>query len=325
MSEGHDFGRLIQSQRLTSYERYEARNSYAYAVDLRRAEWAATSRLGSPLTRVLDRAWVGFAETLKREAYTSPPEDVPTKLLAELYGIVQRLRAPSPTVLQLGEAAKRSPLTPWPIATPVGTCSGNEHWLLLDVQTLLELEPGHRRFVLGSALGHLHCGHGPYFACHAMLHSGGRRRLIEPVRWAMSPWSRVLGYSADRAGALACESLEATQTAIVADDELRAQIHWLPKPPPLETRLAAALDFSRSVTHARTLALYRRLGLDSAIDSEHAGPSPEPQPDSETGERTQAETATDSSASLGGVETTRTGAWSLARCDRRLTERLGLF
>ncbi|MCA9698611.1 MAG: hypothetical protein KC431_13880, partial [Myxococcales bacterium] len=62
MSERLDLSHYLQHRQLDAYEQSMARQGYAYGVDLRRSRWLASSTLGNPMMRAVDRYWPELAE-----------------------------------------------------------------------------------------------------------------------------------------------------------------------------------------------------------------------------------------------------------------------
>lgn len=219
---------------------------YAFGVDLRRAAWLAGSTLGDPLMRAVDRRWSRLVQTLEEGSLRPLRKAPPLPLLEELAQLITMLRAPLPTVRLLRPEVASS----WPMVTPLGTTKGAIHWLVLDAERLMALPADQRTFVLASALGHLQCEHGPIFAAHLMAHLFGGLRT---VRTLMRPWAKVAVFSADRAGMLAVQSLEASLQAVQALD--LEKVPWLPRWPRLDARRQSLEDFDHSQMMVRRRVL----------------------------------------------------------------------
>ena len=241
-----DLAHFLQRRDLLAYEQRVARAVYAYGVDLRRAAWLQSSRIGDPAMRGVDRRWNTTTAALTEllQPAGSPP---PTPILEELARLIRLLRAPLPSVRVL-----RAELpAPWPIATPLGTTSSGSHWLVLDAERLLQASATERAFVLGWALGHLQCDHGPLFAAHLMAHRAGR--TLGAVGLVLKPWARVATFSADRAAMLAVGSLEGALEGLPLAHS--PDVPWLPSGPDLQARRRALEDFARSSVMARLRVL----------------------------------------------------------------------
>ncbi|MCH9683801.1 MAG: hypothetical protein K0V04_20385 [Deltaproteobacteria bacterium] len=377
-----DLPQFIQHRELAAYEQHLARTAYAYGVDLRRAAWLASSTLGDPLMRVVDRRWSRLVQSLEEDTLRPLRKAPPTELLEELARIIQVLRAPLPTLRLLRPEVAAS----WPAATALGTTKGGIHWLVLDLDRIMAMPADERTFVLGSALGHLQCDHGAIFAAHLLAERSGRRRWIAPL---LGPWAKVAVFSADRAGLVASQSLTASLRA--AEFHQREVVSWMPKPPDFDERRAALQDFDRSrlMTRRRLLSdengggwsmappgreeeldtLTRKLAAafggalrmggrlaarmdgrgrraakeDDAEQTQGAEPqgsddaeaAPPPPPGRDraaraddvyrTASEAEPSEAAPSSDRASRLERALRDAWTLARCDQRLTRRLGLL
>lgn len=338
-----DLGQYMQRREVIAYEQHLARQAYAYGVDLRRSSWLDHSTLGEPLMRAVDRRWNALTDDLAATALLPANRTPPTDVLEELLRIIRLLRAPLPSVRLL-----RSGLSDrWPILTPLGTTKGGSHWLVIDLERLMALPKPHRTFLLGANLGNLHCDHGPIFAAHLLTHRRGRGFGL--VRTLLRPWAYVSIFSADRAGLLAVGDLQ------VALEALRAHVDpgvpWYPELAPAATRVQALEDFDQSrvmtrlrltykdgenfIISPRIAQLYLQQELlrkqqeaeakakdgDGAAEPEakaakasEAAPEPEPEAPSE-----------EMMDEVKRIEEALAKAWSLARCDSRLTRRLGLL
>jgi hypothetical protein len=313
-----DLVQFVQRREISAYEQRVARAAYAYGVDLRRSSWLDHSTLGDPLMRAVDRRWNGLVAGLQEELLAPPQQPVAISLMEHVLSIAQLLRAPVPTLRLLHEPAPDD--VKWPPVTPLGTTKGGMHWLILDAKTLMAESKERRAFLLGAALGHLQCDHGPLFAAHLFAFRSGR--ALGVVRRLLSPWSRVAVFSADRAGLLAAGALD------VALDTLRSSASesppFFPPTPALAIRQTALEEFDRSAVVTRLRALRAR----AAGKNDQPPVVPDEPRDSETSETNDendaedAGKATDPNADL---DNALKDAWSLARCDERLTRRLGLL
>lgn len=198
------------------------------------------------------------------------------------------MRAPGVRVLT--DSARAS--AAWGLVTPMGSVRGSEDWLVIDVPGLSALPAEERAFLLGLGLGHLQCGHGPIFVTELVSHRVGGGALL---RRLIAPWTRVCVFSADRAGLIAAGALEPALMGLAT--AVAQPSPWYPKVASIDQRRLALEDFE----HARVVA---RLRTSATLAEERGGRRP--------GE--------DAPRPRGVPE----DAWSLARCDQRLTRRLGL-
>jgi hypothetical protein len=320
VSNGPDLNHFVQHRQLDVYEQSMARQGYAYGVDLRRSRWLTSSTVGNALVRVVDRAWPKLAAHLLDEALLDSL-GAPLSLLEDLVAHIGLLRAPLPTIRLLRPEQRGR----WPLVTPLGATRGGSAWLILDAEGLLALDNEKRAFMLGAGLGHLHCDHGVFFSAHLLAQRREGNASIRALRSALVPWTRVMVFSADRAGLLTCGRLASAISVVenppvpVGDDP---DPSWLPRPPAASLRIRALEEFARSsvfarvaVMRARQRELARSLGLFDLFDDEGgedelepdvqpkaAEPQPEPEPIHVPAD-----------------------AWSLARVDARLTARLNLL
>lgn len=228
----------------------------------------------------------------------------PIKLLRELAMHMNLLRAPLPTVKLLREEQRGR----WPIVTPLGATRGGALWLLLDVDALTALAADQRAFLLGAGLGHLHCDHAVFFTAHLLAQRGEGNLQIRALRSAMTPWTKVMMFSADRAGLLACGRLE-TAVAMIENPPIAVGLasghepRWLPPLPSPAVRIRALEEFARSTVYAKVTAIrarQRELARSVTLEAEPAGEEP---------------------ANIH----VPADAWSLARVDARLTAHLNLL
>jgi len=302
-AERRDLNRFIQSRQLDLYEQGMARQTYAYGVDIRRSRWLANSRIGNTLVRAVDRAWPQLSTQLMATELDGPSV-IPHDLLSRLHRVRSLLRAPLPSVRSLRRGPNRSQFS-WPVVTALGSVHGHANWLVIDIDALRQLPPEAQDFVLGTGLGHLQCDHGIFFSAHLLA---ARQRATLTVRAAqrlLTPWSRVMAFSADRAGLLSSGSVPTALSGLHAltkrseySDDLR---HWLPMDPPLSARELALEEFSHSEVFTRLQRLHQANQKGVTL--------------------------------LGGIETSPPPSsselppqtWSLARVDSRLTQRLKLL
>lgn len=309
MSDSPDLSHFVQHRQLDVYEQGVARRGYAYGVDLRRSRWLASSTVGNTLVRAVDRAWPRLSDRLMQEAFDDGRRTPPT-LLRELSQHLRLLRAPLPTVRVL-EPAQRGH---WPIATALGATRGGSLWLILDVESLLALPGPLRAFYLGAALGHLHCDHAVFFSAHLIAGRREGKLGARSVKALLAPWTRVMTFSADRAGLLCCNELEVAVEAItnppvvvgVGAGSEHPRVDWLPRCPETSDRVLALEEFARSAVFAKFQAVRARQAELLRQVTQGAGSDPD---------------ANDANESIH----VPADAWSLARVDARLTDRLGLL
>lgn len=354
-----DIAQLVGRREQFAYEQHLARSTYAYGVDLRRSAWLDRSTVGDPLMRSVDRRWNGLITNLSADALLAPGSTLSAGVMDQLLGLVRMLHAPWPSVRILQPAVAER----WPIVTPLGTTKGGSHWLIIDKNRLEALPDSERTFLLASSLAHLQCDHGPLYAAHLMAHRSGRGEGF--IRTLLRPWSKVAVFSADRAGLIAVDELELARDALRAHadpavpwlppipdvaERLRAIEEFS------KSRLLARLRFSgprEGWSLAPRLAKVEAApeeGQDAGSEKAEAdapkeeaantGPAPKPavsDPVEEAeaeGEKLAAEQAAadeareaaeDAFATAKAREHALAQAWPLARCDQRLTRRLGLL
>lgn len=348
-----DIAQLLGRREQFAYEQHLARSSYAYGVDLRRSAWLDGSTIGDPLMRTVDRRWNDLTKELCADALQPSGDTLSAGVMDQLMGLVGLLHAPWPSIRVLQPAAAEH----WPIVTPLGTTKGGSHWLIIDKERLESLPESERTFLLASGLAHLQCGHGPLFTAHLMAHRAGRSTGV--IRTLLRPWSRVCIFSADRAGLIAVANLDAARDAVRAHAD--PGIPWLPPLADVGERLRALEEFSKSrlLTRLRlsgpregwTLAPRLARVTESQPNDEPEGAQPaddavpedggkdaelsDPVAEAEAaGEKLAAEQAEaeavreareDELAKAKARERALAEAWPLARCDQRLTRRLGLL
>ncbi|MEM9453030.1 MAG: hypothetical protein AAGF11_02540 [Myxococcota bacterium] len=241
-----DLPQFLQRRELAAYEQRLARMAYAYGVDLRRAQWLATSTVVDPIMRAVDRRWSQLVSSLDEDSLHPLRKAPPTALLEELSRLIHMLRAPLPTLRIL----RREVASRWPAITPLGTTKGGIHWLVLDLDRVMQMSAPERTFALASGLGHLQCEHGPIFATHLMADRGHRMGLMRSL---LRPWAKVSVFSADRAGLVAVRSLSVAIETI--ERQTAEQVPWMPRWPELAVRRQALEDFDRSALMARRRVL----------------------------------------------------------------------
>ncbi len=334
MDSSIDLSRYIQRRHFRSYERDMARSTYGYGVDLRRTRWLTTSVVGQAPLRALEHAWFALADDLMEDELRVPDslDDIP--LLSEVVEIARLLRTAPPAIRILKR--RRGGPREWGIVTPLGDPRSSNEWLVLDLEALSRLPRGERAFLLGTGLGHLHCGHGALFLAHLVGRRRGGYRLL---RGLLRPWVRVAAFSAERAGLLASGDLDASLRAL----ELSATLAppWSPNFPALEGRRLAIQEFAESTVAARFRARQMREGYTVDLEedlSALAEPPPTGDENPTEAQDGEQEHANEGDSSRGGrpqeplddgsdplTEGVPDDAWTLTRCDHRLTKRLGLI
>lgn len=335
-----DLAQFVQRRELLAYEARLARAAYAYGVDLRRSAWLDHSTVGEPLMRAVDRRWPQLLADLGRTVLQPPSQTPPTGVMEELLRIIKLLRAPTPTLRLLRGDADRAF---WPIVTPLGTTRGAAHLLVVDPVRCMQVTAPERSFLLASALGTLQCDHGPLVTGHLMAYRDAR--MFRMVRAALWPWNKVAVFSSDRAALLASGDLEQTIEALRLHGS--PPVPWWPRSPKMQLRVHALEDFDKSRVMTRL-----RLSLETQAEWT-MGPGPEDRPPTEEAgaapaadapstegdvvadaeaeaerleaERLEAEQAQEREAMQKAQEERLQRAWPLARCDQRLTRRLGLL
>jgi hypothetical protein len=283
-----------------------ARSSYAYGVDLRRAQWFANSSLSQTAMRAIELQWYQLVETLTGDELAYPDKPELTPILRELAGIASLLHMRTPGVRVLTARARAH--GEWGLVTPLGNTRCSDDWLILDLEGLRSLPSAERAFLLAAGLAHLQCAHGPIFVTHFVGHKKGRGRLLRRI---MTPWSRLSDFSADRAGLLAAGALEPALMAL--GTSVAARPPWFPGTASLQLRRQAIEDFENSRVMARI-----RTRLHVAREQIGLPPVQLEAP----AERTQDTNDNGPAVIEHGVPES---AWSLARCDERLTRRLRLL
>lgn len=295
-----DLTSFLQRRRVSTYEQDMARLAYAYGVDLRRARWLKASSMGNAMVRAVDRGWPRLARELDETLLAPAADPIPVALLENVARQVRLLRAPLPTIRSLSRSGQTS--AEMPLATPLGATHGDVNWLVLDVDGLASLEPATQTFALASAVAHLQCDHGVFFSAHLLASQRSSSWPLRALRASLNPWSQMMVFSTDRAGLLAVGELEVTlesmrHAAALYEHSARS---WLPRTPSIDVRERALVEFDRSSVVARFRAARAR-GATALADAEPK------------------------SGKEGDTPHVPEDAWSLARVDSRLTDRLGIL
>lgn len=311
MSSPLDLGRFVQRRQLRSYEQDLARAAYAYGVDLRRFQWLSHSLAAQTAMRALELKWGEHATALMTAGDLQYPEGAESlPILQEVIQIADLLHTTLPGIRFVTAKGRASGL--WPLAAPLANSRGGDAWLVLDREGLMAQEPAVRAFLLAQGLAHLQCGHGGLFMAHLV----SDRVSHALVRATLRSWSQIAAFSADRAGLLAAGALEPALVAL--DPHGKPNPSWLPSFAPLAERERALREFDRSrvVARVRSQQRHRReqLATEEIVAALDPSPASEPAADRPT------RPPTDPPAAEVPAD-----AWPLARCDQRLTQRLGLL
>ncbi|MGB1275125.1 MAG: hypothetical protein ACPG77_05190, partial [Nannocystaceae bacterium] len=314
----------------TAYEQDMARGCYAYGVDIRRGSWFGNSAVAQTAMRSLELRWLQLGDELMASGELLYPEDPRlVGVLSEIVALAGLLHADVPGLRLLSDKARSS--GNWSVVTPLGNTRGTTNWLAVDAEALLAQSPAQRRFLLGSALGHLQCGHGILFTSRVITVRDGGLGLTARL---LRPWTKVAVFSADRAGMLAAGELDASLMAVAA--ETSSQAAYLPEFPEYSIRRRALEDFdhTRVVARMRTQrsllteragraiagAQLRAKAAEKGAEASEAEPT-DSEPASSEAESTEAESTATGDDNRGVPRS----AWPVARCDQRLTRRLGLL
>lgn len=329
-----DLGRFVQRRQFRSFEQDLARVTYAYGVDVRRFRWFNQSMTAQTFMRALELRWTAVAEDLMREELQVPEGAAALPFLQEIVRIAELLRLTLPSVRLLTPSARGA----WPLVTPLGNARSSDDWLVLDVHGLSALTPPQRAFLLAQGLGHIQCGHAALFMAHFVSFHDGRGHA--PLRLLLRPLSRIAAFSADRAGLLAAGEFEpAAQMLARSAQQLPT---WYPSLAGLHERRRALEEFDRSRVVARVRSSQRFAQDNPSVTalveqlmqshapaalSEGAGTGVPASPDvTGAAPAHRATTPTpDAPTNFAAGYEVPANAWPLARCDQRLTERLGIF
>jgi hypothetical protein len=311
-----DLGRFVQRRQFRSFEQDMARVTYAYGVDVRRFRWLNQSMVAQTFMRALELRWDAVAEDLMRGELQVPEGAATLPFLQEIVRIAELLRLTLPTVRIVAPAAKDR----WPLVTLLGNARNSDDWLVLDARRLAALSQPERAFLLGQALGHIQCSHTPLFMAHYVSHRERSGHL--PLRLSLRPLSRLCAFSADRAGLLAAGEFE--PAARMLELGARDVPPWYPPLAELAERRGALEEFDRTRIVARVRSSLRYAEDHPSVPELvsqllQQGP-PEALPE---GERPEPPREREAKAEPGYE--VPADAWPLARCDQRLTQRLGIL
>jgi hypothetical protein len=314
-----DLGRFVQRRQFRSFEQDMARVTYAYGVDVRRFRWLNQSMTAQTLMRALELRWTGVGEELMRGELQAPEGAATLPFLQEIVRIAELLRVSLPSVRVVTPSARGR----WPLVTPLGNARNSDDWLVLDAHALAQLDPPQRAFLLGQALGHIQCGHAALFMAHYVSHREHRGHAA--LRLAMRPFSRLAAFSADRAGLLAAGEFE--PAAAMLTRSAQDLPPWYPHLADLAERRRALEEFDHSRVVARVRSSRRFAEAHPSVPAlveqlmQASEPPATPDPDV-TADKPDRRTPPPPIAE--GYEVPA-DAWPLARCDQRLTARLGVL
>ena len=280
-----------------AHKERRSRDAYAYGVDVRRTRWFTQQRVIGAALRAVERGWHAQWSTLRAKAL-EPDVSCPEGLLRELARCVEILGAPTPAISCLRESAHLTGA--WPTVTPLGTSHGDMHHLVLDLRALALLSAAERRFAIASALGHLQCDHGVLFTAALRGTAPDAPGWIKLLLRGLTPITRIMCFSADRAGLLCSDDLEAAMEGMrqqVAETRSSAT-RWLPASASFDLRVIALREFHQSDVYARVTSARVVNATRRATATASAPPTTAHVPDD---------------------------AWSVTRVDQRLTQRLGLY
>ncbi len=314
MTSNLDLGRFVQRRQFRSFEQDLARVTYAYGVDVRRFRWLNQSMTAQTFMRALELRWSAVAEGLMGGELQVPEGAVTLPFLQEIVRIAELLRATLPAVRVVTPSARDR----WPLVTPLGNARGSDDWLVIDPTGLAVLSPPQRAFLLAQALGHIQCGHASLFMAHYVSHREHQAHLA--LRLALRPFSRLAAFSADRAGLLAAgEYAPAAEALVRSSEQLPA---WYPTLAPLGERQRALADFDHSRVVARVRSSRRFVqdhpSVHELVDQIIHASEPIALPEGKTN-------TPEAPPPLAAGYEVPAEAWPLARCDQRLTIRMGVL
>jgi len=312
-----DLGRFVQRRQFRSFEQDLARVTYAYGVDVRRFRWLNQSMTAQTFMRALELRWSAVAEDLMRDELQVPEGAGTLPFLQEIVRIAELLRVTLPAVRLVTPSARDR----WPLVTPLGNARNSDDWLVLDATRLAALAPPQRAFLLAQGLGHIQCGHASLFMAHYVSHR--EHRGHGALRLALRPFSRLAAFSADRAGLLAAgEFAPAAEALVQGSQQLPA---WYPALAELSERQRALAEFDHSRVVARVRSSRRFVqdhpSVHELVDQLIHASEPIALPEASAGKPPEPPPAPPIAA---GYEVPA-DAWPLARCDQRLTVRLGVL
>jgi hypothetical protein len=309
----------VQRRQFRSFEQDMARSVYAYGVDVRRFRWLNQSMTAQTVMRALELRWDGVAEELMRGELQVPEGAGTLPFLQEIVRIAELLRLTLPAVRLVSPSAKDR----WPLVTPLGNARTGDEWLVLNAEPLAALSPVERAFLLGQALGHIHCGHTPLFMAHFVSHREASGHLA--VRLFLRPFARLCAFSADRAGLLSAGEFDPSVRML--ERSARDLPPWFPGLADLAERRRALEEFDRTRVVARVRSSMRYAqahpSVPELVTQLLQQEPPEALPAADAPHKTS-RPADKPAPPPPGLEVPA-DAWPLARCDQRLTQRLGIL
>ncbi|MBK7824705.1 hypothetical protein [Nannocystis sp.] len=316
MTSNLDLGRFVQRRQFRSFEQDLARVTYAYGVDVRRFHWLNQSMTAQTLMRALELRWSAVAEELMREELQVPEGAVTLPFLQEIVRIAELLRVTLPAVRLVTPSARGR----WPLVTPLGNARNSDDWLVVDALALAELAPPQRAFLLAQGLGHIQCGHAALFMAHYVSHREHRGHTA--LRLVLRSFSRLAAFSADRAGLLAAGEFAPSVAALARSSEQLPP--WYPSLADLAERKRALEEFNHSRVVARVRSSRRFVqdhpSVHELVDQLMHASEPVALPVDKTSEPAKA-----TPPPIAAGYEVPADAWPLARCDQRLTLRLGVL
>lgn len=306
----------IASRKITSYEERIAARAYAYGVSERRIHRWVQSTIGGRVGRSIDRSWPGFVRDLQQRWGTEHSPQINDHLAREIIELCQVLHCAIPQVHVVQPGSDLD----LPVILPMASANGLDLRLWINAEELEGMSPATRAFWLGHALGHLQCGHGIYFATRMRMKFHGDSSAWQWLLPILRRAARLMVFSADRAGAGTCGSIDAARTVLLTPQAKRIQAWMGQAKVSTPLRLQALEDFGKTANFERMVRLKAQRHQEElpsipvhTNDRAH---------DEDPFRRLDPKTFRNSSQELGDDAEPR---WSLSYCDRRLTEGLGMY
>lgn len=111
--------------------------------------------------------------------------------------------------------------TEWTYGINAYTTGHKDDTILVLFTGAVDLMPEQElKYIIGHEMGHIKSGHVLYkvmaqFLGQIIEHAGILGNLASPIQYAMGYWNRMSEFTADRAGLLACQDLDASLSAIM--------------------------------------------------------------------------------------------------------------
>lgn len=309
----------IAGRKLACYEERVAARAYAYGVSDRRIHRWIQSTIGGRVGRSIDRSWPGFVRDLAQRWSTDHSPALSDALATEIIDLCQVLRCAVPQVHVVQPGSDLD----LPVILPMASANGLDLRLWVNVEELESMTQATRSFWLGHALGHLQCGHGIYFSTRMRMKIHGESSAWQWLLPVLRRAARLMVFSADRAGAGACASIEQARSVLLTDQAARIQ-EWMGQTKvstPL--RLQALEDFGKTANFERMVQLKaqqqaQELPMMPVIATTDRARAVDEDPfrrlDTKAFEQSAEPTINDTEP-----------RWSLAYCDLRLTQGLGMY